>query len=95
MSRKQDLPIRKKAYEIVNHFVDNSSEKINNGKAKAMVVTSSIEMAIGYFFAIKDALKEGNSSFKALVPFQEKDYKGEKVSESSLNECRERHGRNF
>lgn len=81
----QEFPIRQKAEEIVNHFIDNSSKKIN-GKAKAMVVTSSILRAIEYYFAINDILNAYKSPFKALIAFSgEKEYKGKKVTESLLN----------
>lgn len=80
------FPIRQKAEEIVNHFINNSSKKIN-GKAKAMVVTASILRAIEYYYAIKDILKFYKSHFKALIAFSgEKEYKGKKVTESLLNE---------
>jgi type I restriction enzyme R subunit len=52
----QAFPIRQKADEMVKHFIHNSSNKIG-GKAKAMVVTSSIMRAIEYYHAIKDILK--------------------------------------
>lgn len=81
----QEFPIRQKSEEIVNHFINNSSKKIN-GKAKAMVVTSSILRAIEYYFAINDILNAYKSPFKALVAFSgEKEYKGKKVTESLLN----------
>lgn len=81
----QEFPIRQKAEEIVNHFINNSSKKIN-GKAKAMVVTASILRAIEYYFAINDILKTYKSPFKALIAFSgEKEYKGKKVTESLLN----------
>ncbi|ERT59994.1 type I restriction endonuclease subunit R [Megasphaera vaginalis (ex Srinivasan et al. 2021)] len=81
----QEFPIRQKSEEIVNHFINNSSKKIN-GKAKAMVVTSSILRAIEYYFAINDILNAHKSPFKALVAFSgEKEYRGKKVTESLLN----------
>lgn len=81
----QGFPIRQKSEEIVNHFINNSSKKIN-GKAKAMVVTSSILRAIEYYFAINDILNAYKSPFKALVAFSgEKEYKGKKVTKSLLN----------
>lgn len=81
----QEFPIRQKSEEIVNHFINNSSKKIN-GKAKAMVVTSSILRAIEYYFAITDILSAYKSPFKALVAFSgEKEYRGKKVTESLLN----------
>lgn len=81
----QEFPIRQKADEMVKHFINNSSKKID-GKAKAMVVTASIMRAIEYYFAIKDILEGYNSPFKVLVAFSgEKEYKGHKVTETSLN----------
>ena len=81
----QEFPIRQKSEEIVNHFINNSSKKIN-GKAKSMVVTSSILRAIEYYFAINDILKVYKSPFKTLIAFSgEKEYKGKKVTESLLN----------
>lgn len=53
-----------KTEEIVNHFINNSSKKIN-GKAKAMVVTSSI-IIIEYYFAINDILNAYKSPFKVF-----------------------------
>lgn len=79
------FPIRQKAEEMVNHFINNSSKKIN-GKAKAMVVTSSIMRAIEYYFAINHILKTLKSPFKALIAFSgEKEYKGKKLTETILN----------
>ena len=70
---------------IVDHFINNSAKKIN-GKAKAMVVTSSIMRAIDYYFAINDILNTYKSPYKALVAFSgEKEYGGKKVTESILN----------
>lgn len=81
----QEFPIRQKSEEIVNHFINNSSKKIN-GKAKAMVVTSSILKAIEYYFAITDILNTYKSPFKALIAFSgEKEYKGKKFTETILN----------
>lgn len=81
----QEFPIRQKAEEIVNHFINNSANKID-GKAKAMIVTSSIMRAIEYYFAVKDILKVYKSPYKALIAFSgEKEYMGKKVTESSLN----------
>lgn len=81
----QEFPIRQKAEEIVNHFINNSANKID-GQAKAMIVTSSIMRAIEYYFAVKDILKVYNSPYKALIAFSgEKEYMGKKVTESSLN----------
>jgi type I restriction enzyme R subunit len=51
-----------------------------------MVVTGSIERAIQYFHAIRSYLDERKSPYEAIVAFSgEHDYKGLKVTESSLN----------
>ena len=72
----QPFPIRQKADEMVKHFIDNSSKKIG-GRAKAMVVTSSIMRAIEYYHDIKDILEGYNSPFKALIAFSgKKEYMG-------------------
>src|SRR5262249_48672344 len=57
------------------------------GKARAMIVTGSIQRAIKYFFAFRDYLAEIKSPYKAIVAFSgEPEYKGDKVSESKLND---------
>ena len=79
--------IRDKAEIMVDHFLEQviGQNKIG-GQARAMVVTSSIQRAIQYFFAIRDYLAEIKSPYKAIVAFSgEPEYEGEKVSESKLN----------
>lgn len=81
----QEFPLREKATVMVRHFIENSSKKID-GKAKAMVVTDSIVRAIDYYYAITSILKDLESPFKAIVAFSgEKEYKGEYLTESSIN----------
>ena len=81
----QEFPIRQKAEEMVRHFINNSSKKMG-GKAKAMVVTSSIMRAIEYYYGIKDILEGYKSPYKALVAFSgEKEYKGKTVTETLIN----------
>jgi type I restriction enzyme, R subunit len=82
-----DHAIRLKAEIMVDHYHEQvvGLGKIG-GKARAMVVTSSIEKAIQYFHAIKTYLQETKSPHEAIVAFSgEHDYKGAKVTESSLN----------
>ncbi len=79
--------IRLKAEIMVDHFHDHvlAMNKIG-GKARAMVVTSSIERAISYHFAISAYLKERKSPYRDIVAFSgEPEYDGEKVSEAKLN----------
>ena len=79
--------IRDKAEIMADHFLNNviGQNKIG-GKARAMVVTGSIARALEYFFAFRSYLKESKSQYKAIVAFSgEPEYKGENVTESSLN----------
>jgi REP element-mobilizing transposase RayT len=81
--------IRQKAEIMVDHFHEQvlAKHKIG-GQARAMVVTSSIERAIHYFFAIRDYLKERKSPYEAIVAFSgEHEHGGQRVTEASLNGC--------
>ena len=82
-----DKAIRNKAEIMIDHFVEQviGQNKIG-GQARAMVVTGSIERAIQYFFAFREYLKEIKSPYDAIVAFSgDPEYKGEKVTEASLN----------
>ena len=82
-----DHAIRLKAEIIVDHFHEQvvGLQKIG-GQARAMVVTSSIQRAITYFYAIRDYLAERKSPYKAIAAFSgEHEYDGAKVTEASLN----------
>lgn len=82
-----DHAIRLKAEIMVDHFHEHvvAAGKIG-GQARAMVVTSGIERAIQYFDAFKTYLLERKSPYQAIVAFSgEHEYKGAKVSETSLN----------
>ncbi|WP_419535694.1 type I restriction endonuclease subunit R [Endozoicomonas sp.] len=76
--------IEKKASVMVNHFIENvvKARKLK-GKAKGMVVCSSIERAYEYFVVIQRLLKEHNMPFGALVAFSNKD--GFEHTEESVN----------
>ncbi len=79
--------IRLKAEIMVDHFHDQviAQRKID-GMARAMVVTNGIRRAIQYYHAIRDYLKERKSPYQAIVAFSgEKDYRGEMVTEGSVN----------
>jgi type I restriction enzyme R subunit len=76
-----------KARIMVEHFEQQviALQKIG-GEARAMVVTSGVGRAIEYFFAFREALAERRSPHRAIVAFSgEHDWKGEKVTEVSLN----------
>ncbi|WP_456410073.1 type I restriction endonuclease subunit R [Oceanithermus sp.] len=77
--------IRVKAEIMVDHFHRHVKGKIK-GKARAMVVTSSVNKAIEYFYAFRAYLREIGSPFEAVVAFSgEREYRGELVSEARLN----------
>ena len=80
----QPETIEKKAEIIVEHFCSKVYMKIG-GKARAMVVTSSIERAIGFYKVITRMLKDRNSPYRAIVAFTDKVIDGEVVTEASLN----------
>ena len=80
-------PIRLKAEIMVDHFHEQVTglQKVG-GRARAMVVTSSIQRAITYFDAIRDYLRERKSPYKAIAAFSgEHELHGTKVTEASLN----------
>jgi type I restriction enzyme R subunit len=79
--------IREKAEIMVDHFHEQviARQKVG-GQARAMVVTSEIQRAIQYYYAIRDYLRERKSPFQAIVAFSgEPEYGGRKVTEASLN----------
>lgn len=80
----QPETIEKKAEIIVEHFCKKVYMKIG-GKARAMLVTSSIERAIEFYKVITRMLEERNSSYRAIVAFTDKVIDGKLVTESSLN----------
>lgn len=80
----QPETIQRKAEIIVDHFCTKVFKKIR-GKARAMVVTSSIERAIAFYRAITDLLEQHKSQYKAIVAFTDKVIDGQLVTEASLN----------
>ena len=72
-------------------MVDNFHEQVVGprkigGQARAMVVTSSVQRAISYYYAIRDYLAERKSPYRAIAAFSgEHEYDGTKVTEASLN----------
>jgi len=83
-----DHAIKLKAEIIVDHFHEQviALQKMG-GTARAMVITSGIERAIQYFYAIRVYMKERKSPYQAIVAFSgEHEYGGKKVTESSMND---------
>ena len=82
-----DQAIRLKAEIMVDHFHEQVAglQKIG-GQARAMVVTSSVQRALSYYYAIRTYLTARNSSYGAIVAFSgEHEHDGMKVTEASLN----------
>lgn len=77
--------IATKAGIMVEHFHDIVCRKID-GKARAMVVTSSIDRAIEYYNAICSCLEARKSPYKAIIAFSgDKEYGGKTLNESLIN----------
>lgn len=84
---KNPSTIAAKVEIIIDHFINNViiTKKLK-GKAKAMVVTASIETAIAYYQAIAKKLNELGNPFKAIVAFSgKKEIKGIEYTEESIN----------
>lgn len=81
---RQPETIEQKARIMVDHFCKKVYMKIG-GKARAMVVTSSIERAIEFYNVISRLLVERGDKYKAIVAFTDKEIDGKVVTESSLN----------
>lgn len=79
--------IATKAEIMFDHFISNIvNKKKLKGKAKAMVVTQSIESAIKYYFALKNILKDKGNPFKIAIAFSgKKTIDKNEYSEDSIN----------
>ncbi|WFB62125.1 type I restriction endonuclease [Sphingobacterium sp. WM] len=67
---KDPRTIKAKAQIMLNHFMDQVfNKKLLHHKAKAMVVTQSIESAIRYYKSLKEILIEKDSPFKIIIAF--------------------------
>ena len=82
-----DHAIRLKAEIMVDHFHEQvAGLRRIGGQARAMVVTSSIQRAITYYYAIRDYLTERKSPYQAIAAFSgEHEHDGVKLTEASLN----------
>jgi len=79
--------IATKADIMLDHFITKvvNTKKLK-GKAKAMVVTQSIESAIRYYFAIRKLLEEKGNPFKVVIAFSgKKTVSGIEYTEESIN----------
>lgn len=81
---KQPETVGQKAAVIVEHFCTKVYKKIG-GKARAMVVTSSIERAIAFYKAISAQLEERGGKYRAIVAFTDKEIDGKVHTEAMYN----------
>jgi len=84
---RDERTITKKVAIMVDHFQSTVSGKLD-GKAKAMIVTSSRLHAVRYKLVVDEYLKTIGSPFKALVAFTDvvKDSKdGKEYTEANMN----------
>ena len=84
---RQPETIHQKAAIIVNHFHTMVIDKGKvGGKARAMVITSSIIRAIEFYYEISRLLEERKSPYKAIVAFSgTKEWQGKIVTEADIN----------
>ena len=84
---RHDHAIRLKAEIMVDHFHEQVLARNRiGGQARAMVVTSGIAVAIQYFHALTEYLRERKSPYAAIVAFSgEHEFGGGKVTEANLN----------
>lgn len=80
----QPQTISHKAEVIVDHFCKRVAYRVG-GKARAMVVTSSIERAIEFYKEITRLLVERKSAHRAVVAFTQKMIDDELMTEEKLN----------
>lgn len=79
--------IHEKAAVMVEHFHNEVIAKGKvGGKARAMVIASSIKRAVEYYNAITQLLKERKSPYKAVIAFSgTADWYGKQVTEADIN----------
>ena len=84
---RHDHAIRLKAEIMVDHFHEQVLARNRiGGQARAMVVTSGIAVAIQYFHALTEYLRERTSPYVAIVAFSgEHEFGGGKVTEAIFN----------
>ncbi|MGG4195687.1 type I restriction endonuclease subunit R [Paenibacillus jamilae] len=79
--------IELKSEIMIDHFHEQVIAKGKiGGQARAMIVTSSIERAIQYYYTVSAYLEKRKSAYKAIVAFSgEHEFGGQKLTESSIN----------
>lgn len=84
---RHEQTIATKAELMLDHFITKvvNTKKLK-GKAKAMVVTQSIESAIRYFFALQTQLGKRGNPFNIVIAFSgKKTIDGIEYSEDTIN----------
>lgn len=84
---KHQQTIGTKAEIMLDHFTKSvvNTKKLK-GKAKAMVITQSIESAIRYYQALQHLLNQRGNPFKIVIAFSgEKEIGGIKYTEAQMN----------
>lgn len=84
---RHEQTIATKAEIMVDHFISKvvNTKKLK-GKAKAMVVTQSIESAIRYYWAIRRILTLRGNPFKIVIAFSgKKIVDGQEYTEDTIN----------
>ncbi len=84
---KHEQTIGTKAEIMLDHFINKvvNAKKLK-GKAKAMVITQSIESAIHYYFALQRLIYQIGNPFKILIAFSgKKNVNGIEYTEEKLN----------
>ncbi|WP_312400136.1 DEAD/DEAH box helicase family protein [Chryseobacterium sp.] len=84
---KHKQTVGTKAEIMLDHFTSSvvNTKKLK-GKAKAMVVTQSIESAIRYYQALQQLLNSRGNPFKIVIAFSgEKEVDGIKYTEAQMN----------
>lgn len=85
---RHEQTIATKAEIMLDHFIPKMvNTKKLKGKAKAMVVTQSIESALQYFFALRNLLDKKGNPFRIAVAFSgKKTVKGSEYTEENIND---------
>ena len=77
---------RQKAEVMADHFHEQVwAKKKIGGKARAMIVTSSIDRAIAYYEELSTYLKENRRPYQAIVAFSDTERDGAKITEAQYN----------
>ena len=83
--REHPSTIKEKVGIMMDHYWNHTDRQIN-GKAKAMIVTSSRKLAVEYRLGVDKWIKENQAGFKALVAFTDTiEIDGKSYTENSMN----------